>query len=484
MALILVLLFSLLIRLRGFTSHFTLSSDTARDLLVAHGAIILNKIPWVGSFSSAGPFVFGPNWYWWLMFWRLITPNFFLAPWVGMLLLSVSFVLVMYLVGKIAVDKKFGLILALLTGVSSQVVALSAYLTQHAMIGIFSGLALLGVVGFVRSRRLPYVFLTSLSIGAALSMHYQAINLLVYLPILFLQEKPTLKRWVLIGLISFLGLLIFLWPLFLWDSTRSFQNLTQLLYYFRVGQYRFWVSNRWLTYLGVFWPDYLAKFSGEKVVAILLVLSGGFLTLKQFVKGKLPKTIIWPLIIFGAQIFLLRYFRGEKYGGYLVYLHPVIILTIGWFLHNLLKINRWLGFSMFILILVFNMKLNNPVLDWDNDAGKLKTMISEVSKIYPNSKFTVYARGLSSSNCAYSFSALVQGENKGDSFGAPLGICQNGLDDCGQPGAIKIAKTIFQNESCGLVDLTKINKSSLTKKNDWYNFSAIAVYDDVQNWWR
>lgn len=473
-----------LLRLRDFTQHYTLSSDPARDILVAIGALFAGHLPWVGSFSSAGPFVFGPNWYWWLMFWKLVAPNFFLAPWVGMFFISLAFTVVMYLVGRVAIGKRFGLVLALISAISPQVVALSAYLTQHALVEIFSGLALLGLVSYIRYRRLLFAFLMAFAIGAAMSLHYQAINFLVYFPVLFLLEKPRLRLWISLGLVLFLGFITPLLPLLLWDASRGFSNLIQLTYYFRVGQYRFWVSNRWLTYLGMFWPEYLGRFLGDKIVAISAVLFGGAIGAWRLWKGSVPKTIIWPAVLLFVQIVMLRYFRGEKYDGYLVYFHSIIILAVGWILFELIKINKWLGGTIMFLIMFASIRLTTLNLTWNNDGDKLGAMVQILKDRYPNDKFTVYVRSLSSSNCGFSFSAMLEGKKLGDGAGRPVGICQNSPDNCGQAEAVNLGKVNFQDSSCVLVDLQGVDKSALTKRNGWYNFSATAVYDDVQNWWR
>jgi len=35
-----------------------------------------------------------------------------------------------------------------------------------------------------------------------------------------------------------------------------------------------------------------------------------------------------------------------------------------------------------------------------------------------------------------------------------------------------------------VVDLSAVHAEELAKQNDWYPFSVLATYDDVQNWWR
>src|SRR4051812_11368220 len=76
------LIFSLAIFLRFYhiDSRWGLGNDSARDIAIAIQALKHSELPIIGPFSSAGPFVFGPVYYWLLMFSNIIFPFTFLAP--------------------------------------------------------------------------------------------------------------------------------------------------------------------------------------------------------------------------------------------------------------------------------------------------------------------------------------------------------------------------------------------------------------------
>ena len=481
--LLLIILLAAAIRLRGLDNRFLLAADSGRDILVARAAVQLDQLPWVGSFSSAGPFVFGPNWYWFLMLPAIIVPNLFLAPWIAMYSLSLFFILVMGLIGKVAGGRKFGLFLALVAAFSPTAIGLSSYSTHHTMVEIFSALALLGFMAFVQTRRLIFAFLASGAISAAVAMHYQGLYLFLYYPAILLLAPRNIAYFLKLILILTLGFLTSTWPLLLWDGGRGFKNVEQLVYYFREGQYRVWVSNRWLTYLGVFWPAFLGKlFGGSALIGGLLgIFTALVLGFSELRRNSVK--ILFPALILALQIIILRYQRGERYEGYLNFVHPLVLLLLGW---ALFQIERWSKVLTWIIVLVLfitSILSAMPVLDWNNDADKLLDARDSLKRVLPNSRFALYGRNLATSNCAYSLALVLDHSDLLDDNGRPLGICLYSLDSCNTPQARELGSFRFQNDLCVLADLKDVSPSTLVRPNHWYPFSILAVYDDVQKWY-
>jgi len=112
--LIIVLAFSALLRLFNFYNHIALQSDTTRDIAIAKEAIERREIPVTGSFSSAGPFVFGPTFYWFLMISYLIWPFSLLTPWVIVQLIGLLTVATFMYFGKIVGGYIYAFILLIL----------------------------------------------------------------------------------------------------------------------------------------------------------------------------------------------------------------------------------------------------------------------------------------------------------------------------------------------------------------------------------
>lgn len=483
--LVLVLVLGMLLRTRDFDQRFLFGGDVGRDLLVAKGAILLGKLPWVGNFSSAGPFVFGPIYYWFLMLCLILFPKVFLAPWLALLAISLLLVVVMALAGRAVGGSRFGLVVALLMAVSPLASSFSSYLQQHAMVSIFTGLTLLGLVAYAKNPRLIFVFLAGSGIGGGIAMHYQGLNLLAYIPFFYLVERPNFKKWVKLSVVLGLGIIIPYAPLLIWDATRHFRNLEQVIYFFRIGQQRFYVSNRWLTYLSVFWPQFIGKMFGGNYFAGALIGVGTIIVLGiSGIKKKLPWSVILLTGVLLIQVVMLRYYRGEKYDGYLIYFHPLVLFLIGTAMYYLLRWTRKVGFLVVMIFVVGSIYSTNQYWSYPNQVEKLRGLVEVIRTDFHSQKVALYGRGLGTSNSSSPLSYLLLFSDLEDDNGIPVGVCRFEVASCVTPGAKELAKTDFQGEPIVIADLSTVPRGQLTKKNDWYQFSVLAMYDDVQNWWR
>lgn len=476
--LLLILALALVLRLRGFDTHYLFGSDTARDLLVAKGALTIGELPTVGSFSSSGPFVFGPNWYWFLMLPLFILPNVFLAPWLLLLALSLISVYLMVQAGIFVKNKRLGLIIGLVVAVSPVAAGYATYLTQHGLVEFFSCLAIFGFVAFLKTRKLVHCFLMAFALGCGLSLHYQVLNLLVLIPLLIVTDP---RRIIPLSLTLGAGLLIPMAPLLWWDSQRGFQNTLHLIGYFKVGQYQIYVPNRWLTYIGIFWTTFLGRIiGGNPLMGAISGLLLAAVSVLSTLKRRLPKAIFFLLVAFLIQFIVFRYFRGERYDGYVVYFHGLLFVLVGWVFYELLALNKFAGFIAFMCFIFLSVKSLIPLQDLTNDAGKIFAIIPTLTK----TKYAVYAKNLASSNCAFTFSYVLESQNRGDESGVPLGVCRGTQNSCGVQGETLQSRMKFQGDVCVIVNLENTPPELLTKQNDWYNFGKLAVYDDVQNWWK
>lgn len=181
-----------------------------------------------------------------------------------------------------------------------------------------------------------------------------------------------------------------------------------------------------------------------------------------------------------VQVFALRYLRSERLDGYLIYLHPIIILVLSWGLWQLQKLVKSLAFVIFTLLIFMSLQAAGQLLNFNNDAKNLVAVKEQLEAKLPNEKLAVYGQGLVTSNISYSLSLILETLGKGSDAGRPVGICLFSAQSCGFE---EIASGQFQKEPFSVVDLAGREKD-LTKKSDWYPFSVMAVYDDVQNWWK
>lgn len=482
---ILIFILASLLRFWFLGDHFSISSDSSREVIIAHEAVRQMKIPVVGPFSSAGPFIFSPNWYYLLMIPTILAPSSILAPWIFAVMLTIAFVGVMILIGNAVAGKKFGLFLGLMSAVAPLPVQLSSLLMLHVPVSLFSAVCLLFFIKFIKRSRILDVFYASLGIGLALSMHYQALNLLIYIPFFVLLQKPRkLSRYILLALAVAGGIIIPLLPLLIWDSGWSFHNTREIIYFFRVGQKSLWVPNRWLTYVFIFWPKQIANmFGGYAIVGGIVAIVAGLSFAAKLLFSKIPTPIWFCGIVFLIQFVMLRYYPGEKYDVYLIYQFPLIILLFSWALYQICKPGKSIFFIVSFGIIVLGLTSLAPWIEWKNEATNLYKLRDQLMSRYPNEKFKLYGKTLSSSTCAYSFSMILSKADLAASSGRPIGLCLSHIDNCMIGKKRFIASAKFQTYSCVLSDLKGVPQKGLTKQLEWYPYYPEAVYNEIQYWW-
>jgi hypothetical protein len=478
----LILFLAILLRFYRFNDRWVIFADSARDVLVAREALKLGLAHWplVGSFSSAGPFVFGPLFYWFLSFSYLPAINFLPLPWIVIGLISVIFVWVMGETGKKFGGPRMGLLLAFLAALSPAQNFRSLTLTQHTLIGISAAVALWAFINYLQKYQAKFLFLLGLSLGVALSMHYQAINLLLFGLAVLILPKFNLKKIAQNLIFFILGLLIPSLPLLYWDSLQGWANINNILDYFFIGQSRIYISHRWLTYVLQFWPQFWAsiiggtKFIGWIFIVGMLVLLG-----QKLLTKKLNKTVFFLLIIFISQVILLRYHKGEVFEGYIIYFHPLILFFSAWFLTNLWLEQRWLALSLVLAVSIFSLKnILFQIKINQNEIPALTKTVQQFKKSYPGKKFVLWDYKKAATAYSFTFTALLDSQNLIDEEnGVPIGIC---YFSCPPEFPTNITK--FQ-DSINFIDLSRTPKEQLQPPR-WHKISPRLVFEDVALWWK
>ena len=135
-SLVCFLILSFTIRFYNYENRWGLAYDQAYSALVARHAVSELKLPLVGPFSSAGPMQTGGEWYWFVMLGTVLDPDNVMSPWIFLTLTYVFFVVFIVFLGKELIDKKFGIILGILTLVSTAQIAQSVSLTNQSPLAL------------------------------------------------------------------------------------------------------------------------------------------------------------------------------------------------------------------------------------------------------------------------------------------------------------------------------------------------------------
>jgi len=267
----LIILLAFILRFYNYENRWGLAYDQARDVLVAREALMSFKLPLVGPFASAGQFVYGPQWFWILIGMVSVYPYSVITPWVIQTLLYVAAVGLMMIIGKDLQSKRFGLILGVLTAISTAQLAQSTNLTSPSMVGLFSFVSLYFFVRYIKTGSRKNAFWLSFMVATSVNIHFQAIGLFTLIPISIIFDKSRSFKKLLCLII---GAIIPFIPLIFFDITNNFFESKNWIEYIIHGQYAIYVPNRWLTYAGVYWPNSWAKvIGGETIIGYIVPAS-------------------------------------------------------------------------------------------------------------------------------------------------------------------------------------------------------------------
>src|SRR3989344_6433268 len=101
----------------------------------------------MGSYSSAGPFVFGPIFYWVLIVSYLILPFNLWSPLIIFVLIGILNVYLIILICKL-INNKLAITCGLLAATSPQLISASTQLNQQTLVSILTTAAVLFLVLF------------------------------------------------------------------------------------------------------------------------------------------------------------------------------------------------------------------------------------------------------------------------------------------------------------------------------------------------
>lgn len=467
-----LILLTVFLRLDHFTSRWGLSPDDSRDAMIGMEGLRLNQLPLIGSFSSAGPFVFGPLFYWLIMGSYATLPFTILAPWITTLLAGIALVGVFAATGYYLGGKRLAIVTGLLAATSPQLVMRSTVLTQHSYVAVFTALAILFLVLAWQKlkRRGLWCLLFGLSVGTALSMHYQALNLIFIFPVFLLLPKANwIKRFYFVA-IACIGFVIPALPLLLWDSKQEFSNLRNIADFFLIAQHRFYVPSSWKLFLFNNLPSYWAFVTGGfPIVAQVLFPIVMVIGLIKSFKDRGLFAILFGF--FSLLLILNRYYKGERFEGYLIYLAPFIIILTASAINWLWQKKKAIGLTVLSIVLVCSLYISlQRNGDSNNRLGEFDQAISVIEEQYPNRQFLLYDQSFITSHVSQPFAFLMGWDQKTSPSGYPIGFCKYCSDD-----------PIVQGHDYMVVSLEGMSPEEL-KANNWSRVNKENMFDDLIGW--
>lgn len=478
----LITLLSIILRFYNYSNRWLLWVDQASFALLTRYALFNHKIPLLGLFSSAGPFQTGGEWFWLLMFIQSFYPSSLITQWVGVTILSVVFVMIIMLFAKELGGKKLGIIVGLLSAVSTVQIVQSANLTSHSVLSLIALFALWFAIKYFKQKQGIYLFLLSFIAGLAPTIHVQGFMLipLVFIA-LFLSGTPSIKKLAII----FFGLFLPWIPIFIADSNNNFFNTRNMIIYYLHDQYKISLDvlgRRWLTYLGIFWPQAWANIIGGNPIAgyVIPVISIIF-GVKNVYKKNISREWLFIVLSFFAMLVIIRYARVTLYDSNFLVIHPIILLITGWTILNCFKLSRIIGIILLFIIVAFSLNIDiQTVVNSKNNVMLLEMERNILLKRFPNTKFAIYDHKFQTPGISQSLTLFLDEKNKIDDDGKKIGFSIATFS-----AKLKLP-IIYKSEDMKpyyILDISGLSDSQLSSYG-WESVNPSAIYRNVQEWYK
>lgn len=454
-------------RTYNYIDRVNIHSDNAWELQVVRYAFDNLRIPEVGPFSSAGPFFYGP-WYFWIFMVMTVVPLGFLTHWYLMTILSFVFIYLVFWIGKEVGGKWVGAISALYAAVSTAAVDNSFSIWSPALIPFLVALSLVFLIRFSKKRKFLDLFLLSFNVSLSITIHFQSVlisPILIAAVILVFLQKPNKSHLVKSLLLVIIGFVIPFLPLIWWDIRHNWYDSTSLAVYLLVDQYKIWVPNRWLTYAGSYWPQTWAEIiGGSKYVGGFVIGLVAFFCVLRFKKFKEYTTFYLVALTFLFEVILFRYYRGERFYYYSLFAQPAVLVLTAFVTYELFKVRRLAGITLgtILTLLTFNKSLVN-LKDVEIPLSHIQAAKIEIYNTYPDKKFDVYGCIFNGTRVSHPTAVSMYMDGRNTQDGVKIGMCEN------------------PDGSVGWHELTEEEYTG--EKAPFFNTSTEHVYKGMQEWW-
>lgn len=447
LAIILIFSLSIFLRIYGFNNRWGLASDDTREVLIAKEAIQRGEIPIIGPFSSAGPFVFGPIFYWIIIGSYIILPFTVTAPWIATILFSIFNVIILMLIGYFIGGKRLSLIIGIFAATSAQFSFRATVLTPHTYFATAACLLLLFFILLWKTKKLLYAFLMGLSLGLAINFHFQSLNYFLFLFAILFIPKFSIKRKIIAFLIMVIGVIFPMLPILVWDSQQNFANLNNILDYMFIGQYRIYMPNSWRLFIFNYFPIYWSTLVAGYMPGSLFIM---FTTFIGMIYLLLKKKVSLLICVIGG-IFLImtlinRYYRGERFEGYMIYFAPFIFIFTSLVCNMFFEpkknfemfykkgssgkvytyISYLIGIILIGIVVIGNLMHSwNLIITYTNNSSEIQSVARKLQNRYPNESFAVYDYKWQRSNRSYPLVLFLSLDKKISKNGRKIAVCSS-----------------------------------------------------------
>jgi hypothetical protein len=477
----LIVVLAIILRFSNYDNRWILGGDQSSFALNARYMISSHSLPFLGPFSSAGPFQTSGIWYWIIALGTLLNPHLIYSPWIFLTCIYVLFVILTTYIGYKLEGKSFAIIVCILSTLSTAEIAHGVNLSNQTPVPFFALLAIFASVMYLQKRQQRYIFLLGFSVGIASAIHLQGIalmSLILFTLLIGKVKSPTSYLLLLIGL--FLP-----WaPVFYIDYSRHFRNTNNMIYYFLFEKNKpeFAVlGRRWLTFVTKFIPQSWGIIvAGIDYIGYLFAVLFPIFFIFKFYKKTLKKE--W--IVIGLSLVLmeiiLRYTRTPLFDTFYAFLHPFIILISGYLIYIVFRRQKYIGLLFLIVVSISALQsdINQIKTGFTNNLLNDANISSQkINAMYPNKNFAIYDYLFQTSAESQTLSLIYSTKNRIDDHGTRVGVSNRDLDSTSK------AKFLFTNGAYRLYDLSGLSSAEVISEG-WVLVNPSAVYASTQSWYK
>lgn len=365
-------------RFINYGERWTLSQDQARDGIIGLHMVQNFTLPLIGPPSSAGAFSFGPYYYWLIALFTLLIPVIN-GSWIGFTLLSLLTVVVFYFIGEKLLCKLAGVIFALIAGFSSELIFHSSDMLNPIPLSLTSALIILFIILLIDHKKIFYSFLVGLFIGISINFHFQAIGLLIILPLISLINNFHTIQRVKIFLLSITGLFVSFIPLTIFNAIHQNILFSNIWRFFYTNKNSSGVENNLITDLFIFWPQFWGQVLAHNnwIGYIFIVL---FLIALVIATGsKINKSLYVLGITLVFQFLFMYIYSGVRSPVYLVVFQSFFIFLSGWIIFQFQFIHKYISLLLLIILLMITLPANIKITQ--NNNSQISPILSLKEKV-------------------------------------------------------------------------------------------------------
>ncbi len=461
----LILIAGFILRFYNAPNRFGFDFDASRDGLTATQIAQTLNFPLLGSLSSATSLSSGPWYYYFLAIFEGISPLY--GSWIMIGVFNLIFIALIYKIGEILEDKKFGLILATLVAFSPSQITLSNTLSNPSPIPVFASLAIIFFLVAVKKKKLYSIFLVGFLVGLGINIHYEMVGFIIFPVLILLFLGNRIRSLALLTLGFFLPFI----PMIVYDLKNNWINFKSALIFLTSSHNDYYIPNRWLFYLRDFWPTLWANTLGVPLIpALLIIASVIFLIILLAYKRLIKREFLFIIIAFVVDVVQLRYFPQDRRIYYLYYLYPFIFIFSGFLVYKMYHIKKLFPFAIFLFALIILFMLKNDRIKLHSDANhKLVVSYEQVLlEKFSNISYNIYSCK-ENVDKGMGLTYLLNKKGKSKIDGKKIGF---GSKNCGDKNSFKKIDDIY---------LYELNGSDSNLANmDWFSISEKSM-EEIKN---